>query len=184
MFFAAVDPAGAVAKLIKGRTMLNRFLIGPAVAVLVMSIPALAQTKAASYVPAAGASDLYEKTSSELVLMDARTPAVRAFAQMMIADHAKTTAKIKAAATSAGIKVSPPMLMPKQQAMIDELKSAAPAAREKLYLKQQVTAHQEALALHKGYAASGDVPALKTVAAGAVPIVQHHLSDVQKLAGK
>ena len=139
-------------------------------------------TSAAAYVPAAGASDLYEKTSSEIVLKHASHAQVKSFAQMMITDHTKTTAQVKAAATASGMKVAPPKLMPEQAAMIAALQRAPHATVEKVYLSQQVTAHEKALALHKGYSTSGDKPALRKVAASAVPIVETHLSEVRKLA--
>lgn len=155
---------------------------------MLMAAPALAQSPATpapmmatAYVSAAGAGDLYERMSSQLVLKIASNGDVRSFAQMMINDHGKTTAQVTAAAKASGIKPMPPKLMPKQAKMIADLMAAPAAAREKMYLDQQVAAHKEALALHQGYAAAGDNPALTKVAASAVPIVQHHLEEVQRL---
>ncbi|WP_340316483.1 DUF4142 domain-containing protein [Rhizorhabdus argentea] len=144
--------------------------------------PAQTPTTAASgYIAAAGASDLYEKMSSQLVLQDTSSEDVRKFANMMITDHSTTTQQLTSAAQSAGMAVPPPELMPKQQAMIDALEKASGGAREKLYVKQQLKAHQEALALHSTYAKSGDTPALKTAAAGTVPIIEQHLTMVKNL---
>ena len=158
------------------------------VGLMLMAAPALAQMPAkpmpkmaTAYVPAAGAGDLYEKMSSKLVLKSAKNAGVRSFAQMMISDHGKTTIQVMAAAKASGIKPMPPKLMPKQAKMIADLKAAPAATREKMYLDQQVMAHKEALALHQSYAAGGDKPALMKVAASAVPIVQHHLEEVQRL---
>ena len=133
------------------------------------------------YVAAAGASDLYEKRSSEIVLTDAQNDEVRSFASMMIKDHTNTSGQVKAAATGAGITPPPPSLVPKQQAMIDALTKMSGPQREKLYVQQQLAAHQEALALHSGYAKNGDDAALKQVAATAVPIIERHLNMVKKL---
>ena len=41
---------------------------------------------------------------------------------------------------------------------------------------QQRIAHQQALALQTGYAAGGDVEALRETASAAVPIIRSHLS--------
>lgn len=158
----------------------------PLAAILLLSFASLGSaqaptTAAPGYIAEAGASDLYEKMSSQLVLQDASNENVRKFADMMIADHSTTTAKLTSAAQSAGMSVPQPQLMPKQQAMIDALGKASGSAREKLYVKQQMKAHQEALALHSGYAKSGDTPALKTVAASAVPIIEQHLAMVKSL---
>lgn len=159
-------------------------LSGPAATAQVTTPQSAEAMTANSYVAAAGASDLYERTSSQLVLRDARRPEVRRFAQMMIADHGKTTSQIKPAAMKSGVRVAPPpRLKAEQQAMIDALRAAPAGQREQLYLTQQVDAHRQALALHKGYASGGDKPALKAVAATAVPIVQNHLREVERLGG-
>ena len=45
----------------------------------------------------------------------------------------------------------------------------------------QITAHQGALGLMQNYAASGDVPALRTAAQQAIPAIQMHLAQAQGL---
>jgi putative membrane protein len=126
------------------------------------------------YLKKAGASDLYEKTSSQLVL-GSSDHSVRAFAKEMIADHTQSTAKVKAAAMRAGLHPKPPMLEPKQRAMVADLRRAHGHQRDVLYAHQQEQAHQEALALHQEYASSGDVAPLRRTAGDIVPVVQHHI---------
>ncbi|MEH3047520.1 DUF4142 domain-containing protein [Sphingomonas adhaesiva] len=146
-------------------------------AVAWLAAPAVAQapTTPAGYVAAAGASDLYERQSSQLVLQSTANPKVRSFAQMMVADHAKSTAQVKAAAARAGVKAAPPKLMPEQAKMIADLRAQTGTARDTAYVTQQKTAHQKALALHRGYADNGTAAPLKTVAAGIAPVVEHHI---------
>ena len=127
------------------------------------------------YVQAAGAGDLYEKQSSQLVLKSTTNPDVRKFANMMVMDHTKSTAKVKAAAMKSGLHPMPPMLMPKQASMISDLKAAKGPARDQLYITQQKMAHQDALATQQDYASTGDQPALKMVASEIVPVVQQHI---------
>lgn len=127
------------------------------------------------YVKMAGAGDMYEKQSSEAVLKSTKNPEIRKFANMMVMDHTQSTMKVKTAAMKSGLHPAPPMLMPKQKAMIAELMAAKGTARDTLYVSQQKTAHQEALATHQDYAASGDKPALKMAASEIVPVVQHHI---------
>lgn len=159
---------------------MHKALIGAIL--LSAAAPLAAQSiTAASYVPAAAASDLYERLSSQLVLKDARSQGVRAFAEMMMSDHAMTTEKVKKAAAASGVTVGAPKLMPKQQAMIDALRAASGPERERLYLSQQLQAHKEALALHQSYAQSGDAPPLQEVANNAVPVIRAHLEAVQRL---
>lgn len=104
---------------------------------------------------------------------------VKSFADMMVSDHAKTTAEVKAAATASGMKLPPPALDEAKAKMIKELQAAKGEQRDQLYLDQQTMAHQEALALHKSYSMTGDSPKLKAVAAKAVPIVQHHIDALR-----
>ena len=129
----------------------------------------------ASYVMKAGASDLYEQQSSRLVLATSRDPHVREFASMMLKDHATSTAEVKAAAMKSGLTPKPPMLDPKQKAMIRQLTAAKGAMRDHVYHEQQVKAHEQALMLQQDFAASGKAPALKEAAASIVPVVQHHI---------
>jgi putative membrane protein len=141
-----------------------------------LAAPALAQTMPApAYVKAAGAGDLYERQSSQLVLQTTKNAKVRSFATMMLKDHANSTAMVTKAATQAGLKPMPPMLTPAQQKMIADLKAQTGAARDTAYISQQKQAHEQALALHSGYAKNGDAAPLKAAAAKIAPVVEHHI---------
>lgn len=132
----------------------------------------------AEFVSKAGASDLYEKQSSQLVLATTKNQAIRRFATMMVSDHNKSTADVKAAATRAGVKPRPPVLDAEQSKMVADLRVASGTARDQLYLQQQATAHQKALALHSGYAQNGTAAPLKAAAAKIAPVVQHHIDTL------
>ncbi|MBB4155039.1 putative membrane protein [Sphingomonas jinjuensis] len=143
---------------------------------------AMAQTMTPTgYVAAAGAGDMYEKQSSQLVLGTTKDAKVRQFAQMMIRDHDKSTADVKVAAAKSGVRPASPRLNADQASMIAQLKAAKGDARDSTYLTQQKMAHEQALALHQGYATSGTAPALKTVAANIAPVVQHHIEMLQAM---
>jgi putative membrane protein len=144
-----------------------------------LPVAVLAQTTTApEYVKKAGASDMYEKQSSQLV-MKSKDAKIRSFAQMMIKDHTKSTADVKAAASKSGVRVPPPALEPKQASDVAALRAASGAERDRLYIEQQRMAHQEALMLHQTYAQSGDKPALQAVAGKITPVVQHHIEMLQ-----
>ena len=139
---------------------------------------------AADYVRMAGASDLYEIQSSQAVLQTAQNADVRRFAQMMIDHHTMTTQQVMAGAQSAGMTPPPPALDAEKTAMLSELQGASGTAREAVYVRQQRMAHEQALALHSGYAQSGDNAALRGVAAKAVPIIQQHRAEIQRIGGQ
>lgn len=143
--------------------------------------PSEAKVSAMPYVMAAGMSDLYEINSSQIALEKSRDPAVRRFAQMMIDHHQKTTAATMKAAQKAGLTPTPPALGTGATASINELQTASAADFDRLYIGQQLPAHQAALDLHKSYAANGEEAALKASARSAVPIVQQHLAMLQKM---
>lgn len=142
---------------------------------LTLSFAAQAQTTPGDYLAKAAASDLYEQTSSKLMLESSKDQKVRSFATMMVNDHSKSTAMLKAAAAKAQVKPTPPQLSPDQQAKVAALTKATGTARDTLYWEQQKAAHAQALSLHQSYAQGGDAPALKAAAGEIVPVVQHHI---------
>ena len=152
----------------------------PAAAELPTPPMAAAIQQADAYLFHAGAGDAYEITSSMMAIQHSANPAVRAFATMLIGDHTNLTNTTLATAKGAGVMAPPPVLSPMQMDMVGQLIAAGPNF-DRVYLQQQLTAHQQALALQRGYAASGDVPALRQGAAGAVPVIEGHLARVQQM---
>ncbi len=130
----------------------------------------------------AGSANQYEIEAAQLALQASANPGVRNLANMIVADHTALGQQVAAAAASAGLTPPPPMLLPPEQAMLDQLRAAGTGMNfDMLYQQQQITAHQQAIQLMQNYAASGDVPALQTVASGAVPVMQRHLQMAQAL---
>ena len=143
---------------------------------VVVAAPAVAQAPtAAGYVAAAGASDLFERQSAQVVLQTTNNAKVRSFAKMMLSDHAKSTAEVKAAAARSRVHVAPPKLMPDQATMLSQLRAASGSDRDTTYVTQQKAAHGQALTLHQSFAADGRAAPLKMVAAKIVPVVQMHI---------
>ena len=143
--------------------------------------PAEAKSQAMPYVMASGMSDLFEINSSQIALQKSQNPAIKRFATAMIRDHQKTTAATMAAAKKAGLNPTPPMLDAGATASINELQQAAPGDFDRIYLAQQVPAHQATLDLQKSYAAGGDQAALRANAKKAVPIITRHLDMATKM---
>ena len=163
-----------------------------ALAMCVGAIPAFAQTpppppppeamtQAMPYVMAAGMSDLFEINSSQIALQKSQNPKVRQFASMLIKDHTKTTAATMKAAQRAGLNPPPPMLDAGATASITELQNASAADFDRIYLAQQVPAHQNAFSLHSHYANAGDERALRTSARMALDPIRQHLDAATKL---
>lgn len=137
---------------------------------------------APEFVRRAGQSDQFEIQSSQLALGRSRDQGVRRFAQMMLRDHEYTTSRVMQAARRSGLPpMGPPPLRRDQQGMVDQLSYARGYDFDRLYVTQQVAAHEQALGLMQSYAASGDAEPLRRVAQEAVPIIQHHLEMARDL---
>ena len=135
-----------------------------------------------NYVKMAASSDMFEVQSSQLALSRAQNADVRTFAQMMIDHHSQTTEQLRTAAKAAGLlRTHDWMLPPPMQRMMEELQAASASDFDRLYMRQQVQAHEMALALHSNYARKGDTAALRVVATAATPIVQRHLDRAREL---
>ena len=131
-------------------------------------------TTAAEFATAVAASDLYEIESGKLAQEKGTSAAVKDFGTKLQADHSKSTTDLKAAAAQANVQVSP-ALDGEKQGMLDQLTAASGAEFDRLFINQQKTAHQKALATLQGYATGGDNEALKAFAQKATAIVQAHL---------
>lgn len=149
---------------------------------LAIAAPAAAKVMApADYVKTAGASDLFERQSSQTVLETTANPKVRSFAQMMVMQHQKSTDEVKAAAARSKVPAAPPMLTPAQAEMIAQLRAETGPARDAAYIAQQKASHGQALTLQQAYAASGTAPALRATAAKIVPVVKQHIAMLMKM---
>ena len=84
-------------------------------------------TDAAGFIAAAGASDMFEIQSAKLALANSKSDDIHKFANMMIADHTKTTDAVKAAAKKAGLTPAPPQLTADQQQVLGRLLKYGPS---------------------------------------------------------
>jgi len=137
-------------------------------------VAAAAVPPAPQFVLMAAQTDAYERQAGQMAASQGQDPRVRSFGDMMVRDHGMTSAELQQAAASAGIAPAPPTLRPDHAQMIQQLQAAGPNF-DQVYAAQQVRVHREALDLMRGYAAAGDQPALRAVAARAAPIVHEHL---------
>jgi putative membrane protein len=123
----------------------------------------------ANYVATASSIDLFIIGSSELALHRSSNARVREVAQMMIAAHKGTSAQLSLEGRRLNLLPSATP-SPKHQAMLNELQQTPDF--DSLYRRQQMIVHQEGLALHQRYAATGTSPTLRPVAAVVLPIFE------------
>ncbi len=132
----------------------------------------------ADYVALAASIDLFAVQSSELALARTATVRLRDYATMAAAAHNGTAAQLSFAGRRLNLLPSA-RLMPTHQAMLDAL--AASSDFDATYRRQQVEVHRVAARLHADFAASGNSPTLRPVAASASRIERAHLERARGL---
>jgi putative membrane protein len=139
------------------------------------AVSAATTTTAGGFVTAAATSDMYEIQAAKLAEQNATSPAVKKFAARMIKDHTASSNKLKALLANGGINATLPTdLDERRKGLLDNLAKAKPADFDKMYVDQQVAAHDEAVTLLKGFIDHGDNAALKGFATSILPTVQEH----------
>jgi putative membrane protein len=148
-----------------------------ATALMVIGSAATAETVSPSqFVAKAGASDRFEIESARL-MVPSSDPGITTFATQMITDHTESTKMVTTAAEADHLTLKKPSLTVAQRADLTALKGVpAGKAKDDLYIKQQKTAHADALALMQGYASDGTARHLKMTAGKIAPVVQKHQS--------
>lgn len=123
----------------------------------------------------AAMSDMFEIESSNIALKKVKSGPVRDFAQMMIADHTKSSAALKQAVSASGQTLAmPASLDATRQSQLAVLSRLEGQDFEREYMNQQMAAHREALELLKAYAGGGDTAELRQFAQSTIPAVQKH----------
>lgn len=135
------------------------------------------------YVMRAAMSDMYEIEAGRVAAQKARNARVKNFAQMMVTDHTNSSSRLQQAMPQGMTMNMPAQLDAEHQAKLTQLRNAPAGANfDRMYMQQQVMAHEQALALHQNYARNGDVPALRNVASTVAPVVETHLREARTLA--
>jgi putative membrane protein len=101
---------------------------------------------------------------------------------MIKTDHTASSDKLKTIApTEASGTVLPTALDERRQGLIDNLNAAAPADFDRVYLTQQVAAHNEALTLLNGFKDHSETPGLAALAMEIIPKVTAHRDHAQRM---
>ncbi len=120
-------------------------------------------------------SEMYELEAANIAAKKIKTGPIREFANMMIADHSKSSkALMDAIAASGQTLAMPAKLGGEHLPQIDALGRLVDEDFEREYMAQQMTAHRKALDLLKSYAGGGDVAELRQFAQATIPAVQKH----------
>ncbi|MFC5344517.1 DUF4142 domain-containing protein [Brevundimonas staleyi] len=151
---------------------------------------AVGQTSAATlganttegFVTALATSDMYEVQAADIALSKSVSAGTTELANMIKRDHTASTDRLKTIAPTEAAGVTlPTALDQRRQGLIDNLNAAAPADFERIYLSQQVAAHNEALTLLSGFSDRSGTPQLAALAQEIIPKVTAHRDRAQAL---
>ena len=138
-----------------------------------------------NFIAKAAATDAFERDAGRLAEQRSGSADIRAFGGMMVTAHTTTTNKLRAVLTKDHLPIPrKTMPDPNQAKLLTDLVNAPKGAFDRAYTHSQVVAHQMALMVIQDYAAKGDNPDLKTLAAQIAPEVEMHLNMALKLEGQ
>ena len=146
------------------------------------SAATLGANTAGGFVTALATSDMYELQSAEIAMARSSTAGIDELAGMIRTDHTASTARLKTIApTEAADTPLPTALDERRQGLIDNLNAAAPADFDRVWLTQQVAAHNEALTLLNGFKDHTGTPGLAALAVEIIPKVTMHRDRAQQM---
>jgi len=121
-----------------------------------------------------------EIEASKLALANAKSDAVKKFAQMVIDDHAKASEMLTQAAEKSGTKL-PTKPTAEHQKCIDRLTGLKAEEFDKAYLFENVKGHEMAVKEFKRAKAESKDDAVKGFASKMLPTLEKHLDIVKKI---
>lgn len=128
-------------------------------------------------------SNMYELEAARIAQAKSTNADVKALAAMITTDHTAAGEKLTAAVPTAAPNVTvPTALDQRHQGLIDNLNAASAGDFDKVYLDQQVAAHNEALTLLNGFSDNTEAPALATLARELVAPITMHRDRARTLA--
>jgi len=134
------------------------------------------------FVTGLATGNMYELESAKVAAAKSTNADVKALAAMITKDHTAAGEKLMAAAPAAAPDVTiPTTLDERRKGLIDNLNAATPGDFDKVYLGQQVAAHNETLTLLNGFSGNTDAPALSSLAQELIPTVTAHRDRAQAL---
>jgi putative membrane protein len=127
----------------------------------------------ATFLRAAHQADLAEIAGGNIAQERGVSPRVRALGARFVRDHTAIETHLTAVARAAGVQL-PDTPTAAQLALVKKYQSVPRAAFDRLYLRTQLKAHEEALAAGRTELAKGEDQRVKDLIAYAAPLVMAH----------
>jgi putative membrane protein len=128
----------------------------------------------------AAQAGMFEVAKSKIALDRSGNHDVRAFARRMIADHSAQAQQLAQLADKLGV-VLPDEVSAEQAALLEQLRGVSDEKFDQAFMKVQVNAHQQAIALFQQEADAGQHPAVRAFAAKGLPVLKDHLQHALKV---
>lgn len=135
------------------------------------------------FVRNAASGGLAEVKLGEMAKESASSADVKKFAEQMVNEHTKANKELTELARKAGIEV-PTEMQAAERAAVEKLSKLRGAEFDRGYMKQQVDAHKEAVALFEEMSRNGQNKELKAWAEKTLPTLRDHLKHALKVAGQ
>ena len=151
----------------------------------ILAVPVLAlaadKNPDADFFKRAAQAGIAEVEAGKLAQDKGSSQAVKDFGAMMVRDHTAANDKLKSIASSENVDL-PSSSGVKNMASKAKLEVLTGDAFDKAYIKNQVAAHRQAVALFRKEAASGQDPQAKAFAAATLPTLKAHLKKIDEIA--
>jgi len=134
------------------------------------------------FVKTAAMAGMTEVEAGKVALSKSQDPAIRSFAERMVADHEKANSELSSIAARKGLS-APRQLDADHKQMLDTLKSKNGKEFDQAYAEHMNMDHSKALALFESATSSSDAD-LAQFAKKTLPTLKEHKALAQKLPGQ
>jgi putative membrane protein len=141
----------------------------------------LADSPDASFYKNAAEGGIFEVDAGNLATTKGTSQGVKDFGAMMVKDHTAANDKLKSIATTKGIDL-PTSASVSQIATKGKLDVLSGDTFDKSYIKSQVKAHRQTIALFRKEIASGQDADAKAFATSTLPTLRAHLKAITQIA--
>jgi putative membrane protein len=144
-------------------------------------LAALADSPDASFYKHAAEGGIFEVDAGNLAQSKANSQAVKDFGAMMVKDHSAANDKLKSIAATKGVTL-PTSASVGEIATKAKLDALSGDTFDKSYIKSQLRAHRQTIALFKKEIAAGQDSDAKAFATDTLPTLRGHLQAIVKIA--
>lgn len=155
----------------------------PVVLAMILALPILAVAKSSdgTFFKEAAEAGIAEVEAGKLAQDKGHSQSVKDFGAMMVNDHGAANDKLKSIAASENVSLPSTSSM-SQMATKTKLEVLKGDTFDKAYIKNQIKAHEQTIALLEKEIASGTDAQAKAFATETLPTVKSHLKKIQKIA--